>query len=298
MTGTDYDVVITGGGPAGCSAGLFTARYGLDTVIFDRGRSSLQQCAFLENYLGFPEGIDINTFYDLIHDHAEETGCEIIPDIVETVHREDGVFHVDVQEGDTVTANRVIAATRYGGEYLRPFDDGSMFETHDHGGEEHEHFDYSYTDTDGRTPVENLYVASPSAESDHQVIIAAGRGARVGQALIKDIRQASGIPESVSDQYDWARREAELTDEWRERDRWREWAKKYIPDEYDIDEAKNAELLEEEIDRRLDMYLSADTIEQYTERGHNRLLEHIDDDRVLERAREIEAERQSAEAND
>lgn len=50
----DYDVVIVGGGPAGCSAGVFTGRYGLDTVIFDRGRSSLRRCAYLENYLGFP----------------------------------------------------------------------------------------------------------------------------------------------------------------------------------------------------------------------------------------------------
>lgn len=50
---SEFDVVIVGGGPAGCSAGVFCAREGLDTVIFDRGRSSLQRCAHLENYLGF-----------------------------------------------------------------------------------------------------------------------------------------------------------------------------------------------------------------------------------------------------
>jgi len=52
----DHDVVVVGGGPAGCAAGVFTARYGLDTMIFDRGRSSIQRCAYLENYLGFPRG--------------------------------------------------------------------------------------------------------------------------------------------------------------------------------------------------------------------------------------------------
>jgi thioredoxin reductase len=46
----DHDVVIIGGGPAGCSAGVFVGREGLDTVIFDRGRSSLLRCGHLENY--------------------------------------------------------------------------------------------------------------------------------------------------------------------------------------------------------------------------------------------------------
>lgn len=87
----DHDVVIIGGGPAGCSAGVFVGREGLDTVIFDRGRSSLLRCGHLENYLGFPGGIDIETFYDLMHDHAETAGCEIVPDMVESVEPvEDG----------------------------------------------------------------------------------------------------------------------------------------------------------------------------------------------------------------
>ena len=62
-SGFDHDIVIVGGGPAGCSAGVFTARYGLDTHIFDDGRSPIQRCAFLKNYLGFPAGIDIEPLY-------------------------------------------------------------------------------------------------------------------------------------------------------------------------------------------------------------------------------------------
>ena len=88
-TAPDHDVVIVGGGPAGCSAGVFCARDGLDTVIFDRGRSSIQRCAHLENYLGFPAGIDIETFYELMHDHVETAGCELIPDLVGSVERTD-----------------------------------------------------------------------------------------------------------------------------------------------------------------------------------------------------------------
>ena len=57
------DVAVVGGGPAGSSAAVFTARYGLDTVVFDRGPSSIGRCAHLGNYLGCPAGIDVETLY-------------------------------------------------------------------------------------------------------------------------------------------------------------------------------------------------------------------------------------------
>lgn len=102
--GFDYDVVIVGGGPAGCSAGIFAARYGLETVIFDRGRSSIQRCAHLENYLGFPAGIDIETLYALMHDHAEVAGCEYVSDLVESVTRTDDGdgFVVETEQESTL----------------------------------------------------------------------------------------------------------------------------------------------------------------------------------------------------
>ena len=51
-----YDVSIVGGGPAGCAAALFCGRAGLETVLVANGRSTLQKCAYVENYLGFPAG--------------------------------------------------------------------------------------------------------------------------------------------------------------------------------------------------------------------------------------------------
>lgn len=80
-----YDVAIVGGGPAGCAAGVLAARYGLETVVFDRGNSSLARCAFLENYLGFPGGIDVQTFIELIQAHAEEAGCTLVRELVSAV---------------------------------------------------------------------------------------------------------------------------------------------------------------------------------------------------------------------
>ena len=288
----DLDVVVVGGGPAGCSAAVFTARYGLDTVVFDRGRSSIRQCAYLENYPGFPAGVDVETLYGLLHDHVAEAGGELVADLVESVTRaEDGEgFVVATQDGRRVETRRVVAATRYDGEYLREFDDGTMFETSEYDGEERERFVRSYPEPDGTTPVDGLYVASPSEEADRQAIVAAGRGARVGLAVVRDARRATGYPEPVADHYDWVRREAARDAEWSDRDRWREWYDDRCPDDADLDDDRWATLRERHIDRRLATYVTDDEIERRTERGQRRLLDHVDDELVIERAREIEAD--------
>ncbi|MBP1987029.1 NAD(P)/FAD-dependent oxidoreductase [Halolamina salifodinae] len=322
----DHDVAIVGGGPAGSSAAVFTARYGLDTVVFDRGRSSIQQCAVLENYLGFPGGIDAGTFYALMHDHVEAAGGAVVSDLVESVERADAGegFRVEPQSGGSVTARRVIAATRYGGDYLRGLDsegrgpsgreersssgnrepaapgdsrtesgdsEDAMFESHEYDGETQEYFDKTYADPDGTTPVDGLFIASPYVETSPQAIMAAGQGARVGVGVVEAVRRDRGYPEGVTDYYDWVRREAELDEEWADRDRWREFFDQRLPEDHGLSEERVDELREREVDRRLDMYVSAADADQRAEEGKRRLLEQIDDDLVLEAAREIEADR-------
>ena len=53
----DHDVVVAGGGASGLATAVFTARYGLDTAVFDGGKAAITQCAHVENYLGFPGGL-------------------------------------------------------------------------------------------------------------------------------------------------------------------------------------------------------------------------------------------------
>jgi hypothetical protein len=56
-------------------------------------------------------------------------------------------------------------------------------------------------------------------------------------------------------------------------------------------------LRERDIDRRLSTYVTDDEIGRRTERGQRRLLDHVDDELVLERARKIEGEDDVAEVN-
>ncbi len=281
----DYDVVIVGGGPAGCSAGIFCAREGLDTQLFDRGRSSISRCAHLENYLGFPAGIDVETFYELMGDHAEQAGCAIVSDLVESVeHTDDEGFRIEPQEGDPVTARRVVAATRYDGEYMRGLDtEAEMFETYEHDGEEREHFDGSYAEFDGSTRVERLYVVSPS-EEDTQATMAAGRGARVARRVVADAKLDDGWWEPVAGGVDWVRREAELDDEWAERERWIEWFDDYYGEDAPVapDTERFRRVRGAEIDGSLSSYVTPAEIESRVAAGHEALAARIDEDTLLE----------------
>ena len=56
MSDQPASVVIIGGGPAGASAAIFTARAGLLTVVIDADKGMTRR-AWLQNHLGFTEGV-------------------------------------------------------------------------------------------------------------------------------------------------------------------------------------------------------------------------------------------------
>ncbi|NIW95487.1 MAG: FAD-dependent oxidoreductase, partial [Phycisphaerae bacterium] len=65
----EYEVVIIGGGPAGLSAGLYTSRARLSTLLIERGLVGglITETELVENYPGFPEGISGLELGQLMH---------------------------------------------------------------------------------------------------------------------------------------------------------------------------------------------------------------------------------------
>lgn len=277
---SECEVAVVGGGPAGSAAGVFTARYGLDTVVFDRGPGALPRAAYIENYPGFPAGIDVGTLRDLLHDHLAEASCRLVAETVESVEREVDRFRITTDDRQ-VTSDYVVAAAWYDGSYLRPVVGDDAFHVHQHHGEEHERFDPGYPDADGRTPVDGLYVAAPADDRNDQVAVTVGQGAHVARQLLADHQRAAGFPDGVAEYYDWLRPESEFAGEWADRDRWRKWFANEAGD-HDLAEERFLELRERYIDRAFDTRLSETEIERRRKRGHRRLAEHLDSEAVLD----------------
>lgn len=75
-----YDVIIIGGGPAGLSAGLYTSRAGLKTLLIEKGMigGQITNAELVENYPGFPDGISGFDLGDSIHRQATRFGLETV----------------------------------------------------------------------------------------------------------------------------------------------------------------------------------------------------------------------------
>jgi len=171
------DVCIVGGGVAGLTAGTYTARHGLETLVFDTGESILRRNAHLENVPGFPAGVNARLFLEMLADQAERSGCSLVEAAVTTVSVADGGFRVETEDGDEYGTDYVIAATKNETGYLADIDGVGLI---DRG--------KAFVDVDegGRTGVDGLYAAGRLAEKPHQTAVCAGHGAEVAVALLED----------------------------------------------------------------------------------------------------------------
>jgi thioredoxin reductase (NADPH) len=79
MSEERYDVIIIGGGPAGLTAGLYTSRAKLRTLLVERMimGGQVMTTTKVENYPGFPGGIDGPDLMVRFQEHCQEFGLEV-----------------------------------------------------------------------------------------------------------------------------------------------------------------------------------------------------------------------------
>lgn len=105
----EYDVAIIGGGPAGLTAAIYSARYGLKTIFFEALNpvSQLSLAAKIENYPGFEgKGIDL---LERIKEQALKAGAEWKIEEITKIIKNDDKFVV--KGSNEYLAKAVIIAT-------------------------------------------------------------------------------------------------------------------------------------------------------------------------------------------
>ena len=106
-----YDVLIIGGGPGGYTAALYCARAGLSTVLFEKLSAGGQMglTTEIDNYPGFPEGVDGFTLGQKMEEGAERFGAKTVLADVRSVELAGDIKTVHTSEGDYEGRTVVIA---------------------------------------------------------------------------------------------------------------------------------------------------------------------------------------------
>ena len=108
-----YRVAIIGSGPAGWTAALYSARADLQPIVIQGAQpgGQLMITTDVENYPGFPGGIQGPEMMELFRAQAERFGTEVLLDLVTEVDFEARPFRLTLDSGANLTADAIIIAS-------------------------------------------------------------------------------------------------------------------------------------------------------------------------------------------
>ena len=112
MSDTVRDVVMIGAGPSALTAAIYTTREDIDTVLYEKaaigGLAAVTD--MIDNYPGFPEGVEGMKLAAELEKQAERFGANIEYGEVSEI-RDEGELKVVVVDGQDVKAKAVLIAT-------------------------------------------------------------------------------------------------------------------------------------------------------------------------------------------
>src|SRR5688500_15805808 len=112
MDDKPLDCLIIGGGPAGLTAAIYLARFHLDILVVDAGKSRAGWIPCTHNHAGFPDGINGKELLQRMRDQAQKYGAKIVQDRVTKLERDEGTGLFAATWGSGCeTARTVLLAT-------------------------------------------------------------------------------------------------------------------------------------------------------------------------------------------
>ncbi len=113
-------LLIIGSGPAGYTAAIYAGRSNLAPVLYEglQPGGQLTTTTEVENFPGFPEGIDANELMDNLRSQAERFGCEIRSASAVRTDLSARPYHVWFDDETEVTADSIIICTGASAKYL------------------------------------------------------------------------------------------------------------------------------------------------------------------------------------
>jgi thioredoxin reductase len=170
-------VVVIGGGPAGASAAIFTARAGVATVVIDADKGMTRR-AWVANHLGFPGGISGPDLVDAGRKQAENAGATWVDGDAVAIEGEAGAFTVRTAEGQTFSAGAVVLTTGTSASLAEAAGAATRAGTEPHTKT------VVAVDAEGRSSVPGIWAAGVAGGVSVHTIITAGDGARVAVNLL------------------------------------------------------------------------------------------------------------------
>ena len=112
--------LILGSGPAGYTAAIYAGRAGITPVVFEglQPGGQLTTTTEIENFPGYPDGIDANEMMDDLRRQAERFGAEIRSAICTQADLSQTPYKLTFDDGSQVACHTLIIATGASAKYL------------------------------------------------------------------------------------------------------------------------------------------------------------------------------------
>lgn len=112
--------LIVGSGPAGYTAAIYASRANLGPVVYEglQAGGQLTQTTIVENFPGYPEGVDGNQMMMDIREQAERFGADIRGGEIVEADLQARPYKLTTDEGHAIEADTLIIATGASAKYL------------------------------------------------------------------------------------------------------------------------------------------------------------------------------------